>query len=172
VAELHIRKVLPSRVEITAHDRKEALRVGQSDIVIGRDGLVMVADARMKKRWGPVPVLTDGGRALNLVNGEVVAEGKAALALAIVNAHYGEKDMAFRIGKIDIGNEVYAVVETTGALIIRFPWDEMGSGEGAIRTALEMASRTLKNPESAQYVSFDVVMFSQTPGVFGSRVMN
>jgi len=171
VADLHIKKILPSTVVITASDRKEALRVGQSDMVIGRDGLVMVADGKMKKRWGPVPVLVDGDRPVNTVNGGKITDGKIALALEIANTHYKERGMSFRIGKIDIGNSVFAVLVTTGAhtpQIIRLPWDEISAGEDAIRTALIMASETIAKPESGQYVSFSVVMHRQPPGVVGS----
>jgi len=172
VANLRIKKTLPSTVEITAEDREPALRVGQSAIIISRDGLVMVADEAMQRRWGSVPVLTSGTTPIKTEPGGRVKDGsKIALALEIANMHNAEQGMLFKIGNIDIGNEVYAVMETAGSRvprIIRFPWDEIGPGGNVIRRALVAVSKTLANPDAANEARFTVLLSTDPPRVIGN----
>jgi len=171
VANLRIKKTLPSTVEITIEDREPALRVGQSMIIISRDGLVMVADEAMQRRWGGVPILTNGSEPIKLEAGGRVKDGKIALALEIANTHNADGGLFFKIGKIDIGNGVYAVMEISDSRvprIVRFPWDDINTGGSAIHKAMSATKKAFADPRTANEARLTVLISTNPPKVIGS----
>ena len=172
VADVKIRKILPSAVEITAEDRKPVLRVWQSANAVDKDGLVMISDEFMRQRWWTVPVLLNGKNQIRTEpGGSIAGDAKMRRALDIVNAHNAMADrMSFKIAEIDIASDVYAVVKTTetgSPRLIKIPWDDMGA-EADVREALTMASDVIARPDAANLARFDIILKSTTtPRVYG-----
>ena len=170
VARLEIRKIPPSTVVMTAKDRVPALRVGQTAHYVDREGFMMVAtDAAAQQRWLAVPGLSNGKNQIKTEPGGRITDYKMVVALSIANTHKSMNGMAYEIKTIDIGNEVFAVVETAGPIPrrIRIPWDEI-DGEPSVKMALDMASKTLANPDALNLMRFDVLMSVKPPAVIGS----
>ncbi len=162
LSEVTIVKRLPDEVEIKAFDRLPVLRLKNPSFASDKNGTVMILDE--KQNWHSLPRLVTFTQKQNPVPGQTL-EGKASMALEIVNVYNEMDGISFKLNSIDIDGKVYVILQTSdGRREIRLVWEELIS-KADIRQALKMASETLAQPKAAGLVRFDVLL--STKQVYG-----
>lgn len=154
ISEVEISKRLPDTVEIVVRDRIPAAKLGDSSLVVDRDGLVFTMLPQDRERYHALPVIEDGARRIDLPPGRRIegvpgtpttTEGRIMRVLEMLTTTRDNPEIRLPVLYIDISGEIFLRMQDAEGREIKFVWEELDSPD-TVRQAIQMASDALRGP--------------------------
>ena len=135
-------------------DRIPAAKLGDSSLVVDRDGLVFTMLPQDRERYHALPVIEDGARRIDLPPGRrlegvpgtpTTTEGRIMRVLEMLTTTRDNPEIRLPVLYIDISGEIFLRMQDAEGREIKFVWEELDSPD-TVRQAIQMASDALRGP--------------------------